>query len=355
MAPSSRTAGPGLRLRPFGRRLAAPMARRRKSVGLTKGLLISGVAALLMLGSLELFARAFVPVRHVGPAFSVHDPVQGKRLRPSFEATRMTPEFEFKLHTNSLGMRDPEPEARPKGTVVIIGDSFTLGYGVSDHETYAALVRERLEQSGLRAPVLNMGIGNNGNGRWLKVLEAEVPTYTPRVIVLQLMLNDFSDNLREGLYRLDHAGKLEALPIPPPGLGRQAQAFVDAIPGLGYSHLVGLAWTAAAGQGPVFTPQLIPDPNYEAEGDALTYALLEAAVKKSQALGAKVLVLLVEVEGPRRVKVAAILGAAGVRYVDVPAKRNSPKLYYERDGHWNASGHRFAADLITPAVVDLLE
>lgn len=328
--------------------------RRPRSLGLAKGLLLSGLMTLVMLGVLELFVRAFVPVRQVGPAFSVHDPVLGKRLRPSFTATRVSPEFEFTIETNSLGMRDPEPTGPLTGGVVFLGDSFTLGYGVEQDEAFPALLRQRLHAVGVRVPVLNMGIGNAGNGRWLKLLESEVPAYQPEVIVLQLLSNDFSDNLRERLYELDPKGKLVARPIPPPGWARAIQTAVDAVPGLSHSFLVGLASQAVGGQSLSFRARPAVPPSMQQETDGLTYALVGAAVRRARALGARVLVLLVHVQGHRRGRIAEIVEPLGASLVDAPPKTDAPELYYEIDGHWNARGHREAAELLAPAILEAL-
>ena len=48
----------------------APLRRHEKRIGFAANLLISFVAIVLALGSLELFTRAFVTVRVVGPAFT---------------------------------------------------------------------------------------------------------------------------------------------------------------------------------------------------------------------------------------------------------------------------------------------
>ena len=52
----------------------------------------------------------------------------------------------FKVSTNSLGMRGPEPATpAPAGRVVCAGDSITFGWGVRVHEAYPALLARLLE------------------------------------------------------------------------------------------------------------------------------------------------------------------------------------------------------------------
>lgn len=330
----------------------------QKRPGLGVKIFAAGLSSLVMFGLLEVFVRVFIPVRDVGPAFTVYDPFYGKRMHANFEAKRVAQEFQFELHTNSLGMRDPEPTSPPVKGVVFIGDSFTMGLGVQDAESYPALVRARLKQRGVNVPVLNVGMGNNGNGRWLKFLRRDAAPFQPRLVVLQVMENDFQDNLNEHLFALNENGKLQELPVAKPSFGRRVQGVIDGIPGLSYSYIVGLAWAAADGRGlkqmlagaaavqPVAAPQ-------EAKGrpsDELTYALVGASIDKAKALGADVLGLFVELTGVQRTRMAEVFEARGVKYLDGPSKPKAPDMFFVVDGHWNAKGHRKVAEVLAPEI-----
>jgi lysophospholipase L1-like esterase len=65
------------------------------------------------------------------------------------------------VHINSLGTRGPEfsPD-KPAGTyrILSLGDSRTFGWGLSDEETYSALVEKKLRDSGVKAEVINAGV-----------------------------------------------------------------------------------------------------------------------------------------------------------------------------------------------------
>ncbi len=52
----------------------------------------------------------------------------------------------FKVSTNSLGMRGPEPASpAPRGRVICAGDSVTFGWGVRVHQAYPALLARLLK------------------------------------------------------------------------------------------------------------------------------------------------------------------------------------------------------------------
>jgi GDSL-like Lipase/Acylhydrolase family len=328
------------------------MKAQSRSVALGVNLLLAALAILLTFGLLEVFVRSFVTVRDVGPAFTAYDPVYGKRLKANLHATRIAPEFRFEINTNSLGMRDPEPTKPLTDGIVFVGDSFTMGYGVKDNEAFPALVRAGLENRGVTRPVLNTGMGDNGNGRWVKFFDNDAARFRPGIVVLQVMANDFDDNLAERLYELDASDRLHALPIGPPGLGRKVQALIEDVPGLSNSYLVGLASVAArsmtADRSDIPTGS---EPDYDPASDALTFTLVRTAIEKARTTGADVIGLLVGLSGQRRAKMRAIFEERGLTCLDGPNQKDAPDLFFKVDGHWNAAGHRRAAALLLPEIL----
>lgn len=63
-------------------------------------------------------------------------------------------EWDVTVKTNSLGLRDDEIIEDGRKKVLILGDSFTFGYGVENNETYAALLEKKLNGS---VDVINAG------------------------------------------------------------------------------------------------------------------------------------------------------------------------------------------------------
>jgi len=328
------------------------MRTQSRVVRLATNLFVAALAIVLTLGLLELFVRTFVSVRNVGPAFTVYDPIYGKRLKPNLHATRIAPEFCIAINTNSLGMRDPEPTKPLTDGIVFVGDSFTMGYGVQDSEAFPALIRAGLEKHGLTIPVVNTGMGNNGNGRWVKFFEHDAAKFHPRIVVFQVMANDFDDNLAEHLFELGTNGRLRELPVAAPGLARKVQTLVDEVPGLSYSHLVGLAWTAAeAIQSDRSAKSTESGPGDVLPSDALTFALVSTAVDQARATGAQVIGLLVGLTGQRRATMIEIFKERGLTCLDGPDRNDSPDMFFKVDGHWNAAGHRRAAELLLPEIL----
>jgi hypothetical protein len=97
--------------------------------------------------------------------------------------------------TNSLGFRGPEfSRAKPDATLRIaaLGDSFTLGEGVHDSDTYPARLERVLarENPGRRVEVQNWGVGGYNTVQTAALFESLVLEYAPDVVVLGFTVND---------------------------------------------------------------------------------------------------------------------------------------------------------------------
>jgi len=309
-------------------------------------LCVSSVVALLFA---ELLLRLFVPIRAVGPSFTAYDPVYGKRLKESFSGERVTPEFTMRFSTNSYGFRGSEPQSFPEHPILFLGDSFTMGYGVNDGEEFPALIHKALMQRDGKegTPIVNAGMGDNGQGWWLKFLRREGKRYHPRLLVLQICANDFEDNVRERLFEFSGADELQELQIPPISRVRRIQNCIDAVPCLAYSYVVGLGnqlrWLYATQH--VFSSD-------QSEGhdvsnrDNLTLQLLESIIRMSEHEGWPMIVMIIGVEGSRLQALEKLFRQHYVMVICMPDKKARPDLYYHIDGHWNAQGHALAAEMI---------
>lgn len=97
--------------------------------------------------------------------------------------------FSTTFQTNSRGLRDRDyPLTKPKNIrrIVVLGDSFTWGWGVGDQEIYT----EVLESSLKNVEVINLGVTAFGTPQEFKYLQQEGMQYDPDIVLLALCLND---------------------------------------------------------------------------------------------------------------------------------------------------------------------
>ena len=100
-------------------------------------------------------------------------------------------EFSIKHKNNSYGLRD-ENEDLNKVEIITLGDSFTLGYGVQQEETFASLIENNLKKE-----TLNAGMSSYGTARESIILNRLLKTKklsNLKYIVLQYCNNDYLEN-----------------------------------------------------------------------------------------------------------------------------------------------------------------
>ncbi len=97
--------------------------------------------------------------------------------------------FSTTFQTNSRGLRDKEYKLnKPDGVkrIVVLGDSFTWGFGVNDDEIYT----ERLESMLPNTEVINLGVTAYNLRREFNYLKHEGIKYSPDMVIVGVCLND---------------------------------------------------------------------------------------------------------------------------------------------------------------------
>lgn len=309
--------------------------------------LVASAAASIVVA--EICIRLLIPVRNVGPSWTVHDPVYSQVLKKNFHGWRKSAEFNVQFNTNSLGFRGPEPVSKSQDVVLFLGDSFTMGYGVTDGEEFPALVAEHLREGSNASnyPVINAAIGGAGNGFWLKFLQREAAQYRPRHVVLQLCVNDFSDNIREKMFELTPKGKLVERTLPDPSHGRKMQVVLEAIPLINRTHIYGLTRQItrhkARHNGSRERPMAALS---KRSGEELTLAITEKCFSTCIQQGWKVMFMT---QGLLESEVAPfrhLCDECQIELLRIPTKEEMPEKYFKVDAHWTADGHRWVADQV---------
>ena len=155
------------------------------------GLLAAFGAGLLVLGD-RLLGRV------VDPAFT---PLRGA---PETTTVLARPEFRVRVRTNAEGFRGPAlPDAKRAGVlrIVVLGDSFTWGYGVRERQAYPARLERRLRAHGVPAEVVNLGLPGTGPLDYAHHLEHAGLALAPDLVVVGVFANDLND-----VYQLERFG-----------------------------------------------------------------------------------------------------------------------------------------------------
>jgi lysophospholipase L1-like esterase len=341
--------------------------RRRRLALLGCSLLVSllfaeGAVRLLGLAGSGRGSPWFAGGNH--PRFLVQpDPDSGYRLRPGFVGRQVAPagEFEVPVVVDALGLRDHAHAAPPRPVVLALGDSMTFGEGVGAEEAWPAVLERA---AGLR--VYAAGVPGFGSPQMAAELARLGPRLRPDLVLVALSPRWDRQRCAEPFRYLGgyivgagYAGKLHLIdgnlyladvrwPLVGPAtahLKRRSHLARLALPALRRAAGA-LAGEGAAGR---------RDPD-AGRVEPTVRALLEIR-RRAAALGAPVLVLLLDSRGPEfEADRDALLAALLAREVPVVAAdellagRSWEPLRYPRDGHWNAAGHRAVGEALAPVV-----
>jgi lysophospholipase L1-like esterase len=101
--------------------------------------------------------------------------------------------YGVEIKTNSFGFRDKEyPVARVAGRqrILMLGDSFGLGWGVSLDDTFSKHLERALNESGHPTDVINLGIGNYNTAMEVELFREKGLQFAPDLVVLMQYVND---------------------------------------------------------------------------------------------------------------------------------------------------------------------
>ena len=271
-----------------------------------------------------------------------YDRTLGWRVQPNLNVTRRNPEGEpWTVRTNACGLRtacDWPPDAERR--LLVLGDSFAFGEGVSIESRFDVLVAQRRPAEA----IVNIGAMGYGTDQQIVAARPFVSRLRPGDVVLVVVYgNDFYDILRQRF-----AGR------PKPWFERDGMRVLEHPPvfsGLDFlrdrSYLAALLGTLTEREQASYSTGEIE------ASIALFLAMLNGEIDRWLSKGLSVVLVrhgMEHVTSGRPAQVERQLGeawqalcarAAGVHCTDLDSTLSPEDL--QRDGHWNARGHQAVA------------
>lgn len=179
-------------MRPEARKLM----NRSHSEGGALGMLLAWVTSLIVVLLIVEVGFRFLPIPMAGRVVTINepDPVLGWSKRKDASTRKATSEYQVTFQVNSLGLRDDLDLTREKPAdtrrVLVVGDSFVLGYTVEREDHFVDLVEHALQAGGSKVQVLNGGTEGYSTDQELLWLRNEGLTFDPDVVVLCFYQND---------------------------------------------------------------------------------------------------------------------------------------------------------------------
>lgn len=238
------------------------------------------------------------------------------------------------VRNNSLGLRDVEPGAARKPTVLFVGDSFVWGYDVEANERFTDLLRAQLPS----VRIVNAGVPGYGTDQEYLLLARIWRTIEPDAVALIISDNDRADNstnMRNGGYykpylarAADAAWRFAGEPVP---RSRHVYFRDNAV-----ARHLWLARAAVTGYVQIAHREIdVPDP---------TERLVDMMRAMVEARGAKFLVGLQYHDAP----LEEFIHARGI-----PSTAFDGAPTYRGDGfHWTPEGHVIVAQRLKRLLAD---
>jgi hypothetical protein len=124
-------------------------------------------------------------------AFKTRPPVLGDLLPGENKIWLFTPEMPYRVVANSQGLRMDRdlqfPKTKPR--LLCLGDSFTFGPFLANHDTYPALLQQKYPDK----EVINAGICGYTIPDEVSLLKQRAKYCEPDIIILQVLDNDLVD------------------------------------------------------------------------------------------------------------------------------------------------------------------
>lgn len=328
------------------------------------------------------------------------DAVVHHRLRPDTRFESTTDDYHYVLRVNAIGTRGAEIALpKPRGThrILMLGDSFTLGKGVDDGETFAALTGEHLNRRlssglGVRFDVVNAGVDSYSPVLSYLQLRSLAPIVEPDFVVLNLDMSDLEqETAYRALARRDARGAIVAVPsgeYP----GEIAWAWIDR-----HLYVTRLVAHLLAGVAQPGDTAEVRDTVLTARREVIAHTLVDDradraaqwrdlfdSIRAVQAYCAQARIPFLLTTYPwghqvgptqwregRRLfldegdlpsdrsvnTIRALAAEYGIDLVDAFAafrERAGERLYFDRDLHWTPAGHRLMAEVLGEALEERL-
>lgn len=245
--------------------------------------------------------------------------------------------------------------------IMFIGDSFTYGKGVNDHETFAYKLQQELIKDSVE--IINAGVEGRGTDHALRSYQFYKDKYQPNTIIYFAHFNDLADNFRNEYFNVTNDSTLtpKSFENLTGGIKKKLQKSKVYNWLISHSHFFSLLKV-------VLVNFIMPDQvvGYQKGIDMnkaknLTSIYIEQLRKEVEADGRKLLVYYIpaindinaRIKGEQTEQEAFFdnyFRDKDIKFYNLSAdfidsgETNILKHFYLLEGHWNPKGHQLVAE-----------
>jgi hypothetical protein len=333
---------------------SAPKSRTtwRQKMGLI------GITILVLLGILigaealsRLVCPQWAPFQQPRFIFWSYDPLLGWAHRPNQQGPLVYPDFSISVSNNSRGLRDDEYplERTGKKRMLVLGDSFGWGFGVELHQRFSEILEARHSDW----EIINASVSGYSTDQEYLYLKDRGWAFRPDVVLLLMYENDFLGNvesLHTGYFKpcfVVNEGRLELTNVPVPTQNwRQRLEIVI----LGKTYLFQKMYLG----GRTFLAQIAARWAPNSEGGfrqrqlQITPRLLQALNELCRDKQSTLVIASFGLDPEQTDCVKAVCASQTIPLLllDPALTAGRESITFPNNPHWNATGHRLAADAL---------
>lgn len=180
----------------------------------------------------EVYLRVFAP-QPLMPR-DISESEFGTRInKPNSQYRQRSAEVDVTVRINSQGIRADEdiPLDKPPGVkrIVVLGDSYGMGYEVDLKDAFATRMADDLNAAGEHVQIVNLSVSGYGTAEELLMLQNRGFAFHPDLVLLAWHHTDLDDNVNSNLFTLTDGrlARKNAKYLP----GLQTRKRLERIPG----------------------------------------------------------------------------------------------------------------------------
>jgi hypothetical protein len=288
--------------------------------------------------------------------FWVYDDLLGWSHKANENGTYNHPDFSVSVSNNRDGHRDleyPVERIQGKNRMLVLGDSMAWGFGVELEERFSEILESKYSDW----EVINASVSGYGTDQELLYYKYRGAKYQPDVVLVLFHPNDVgnvntSDNYwhnKPKFELVNGALQLTNQPVPKPSVKQHLDRFI-----FGHTYFLSRLYSLLKN---TFKRLLGGDEGGNDTNVEHPHALIEAIFLELQKItienGSRLVVVScpgAEVPGGAEAiqDLSGVFSAAGIPFLslDLAFEGKEMATRFENDPHWNADGHRLAAEAI---------
>ncbi len=181
-------------------------------------LLVLVVSCLISAFVAEFSLRFFFPQ----PLYSfekglfMSSPDYGYALTPNVEKYHRQPDYNYTIKSNSEGFRGRDADYKADTRILVLGDSYGMGQGVSEGKSMCDLTQQHFRAPGKSLDIFNTSVSGYAGINELGVLKRQLKNYKPHIVILLFFWNDLgvTESLRvQNGYLVVNYGNSQTAPL----------------------------------------------------------------------------------------------------------------------------------------------